>query len=391
MISKSKTPLDTVLASLVFILMALGLIMLLSASYSIGELSKGDPYYFIFRQLRHALLGVVAILVLWKVPYQFWLRFGNVIMLISVGLLVAVLIPGVGIKAGGATRWLPFLSIQPSELAKIAVVIFVAKSLSKKGELVNSFSHGFLPQFLVMLIFAGLILLEKDLGGALIIMTLVMGILFVAGLKHIYFFIIGAAAIPTVWGLISLFRYRLSRISGWYDPWIDPQNSGYPIIHSFFAFANGGLVGVGPGASVQKLSFLPEVHTDYIFSVVGEELGFIGVCGVALLFLIFCARGLKIGLMAKDLGGFYLAPGLTMVVILPAFLNMGVALSIWPSKGLPLPFFSYGGSSFVVSCLAVGLLLNIAGQGRMAENAANKSISQSRVNDHQPLAIAGAV
>ncbi|MDR1872295.1 MAG: putative lipid II flippase FtsW [Deltaproteobacteria bacterium] len=360
---RSKVPLDTVLATLILFLLAIGLVMLQSASYTPGAIDHGDPYYYIQRQLRHAVLGFLAILALWKIPYQFWLKLAPAILAVSVVSLIAVLIPGVGVTAGGATRWLPFASIQPSELAKLAVVIYTARSLSQKGDLVNSFSHGFLPQLLTMVIFVILILLEKDLGGAMIIMALIFTMLFVAGLRYIYFIILGVVAIPTIWIMIGVFSYRVSRISGWFDPWSDPQNSGYPIIHSFFAFANGGLTGTGPGASIQKLSFLPEVHTDYIFSVVGEELGFIGVFIVAFLFLCLCCRGLKIGLMAKDLGGFYLAPGLTMVVVIPAFLNMGVALSLWPSKGLPLPFFSYGGSSLIVTCAAMGILLNIAGQG----------------------------
>jgi cell division protein FtsW len=374
---RSGIPLDTVLSSLLVVLFLSGLVMLLSASYTPGEIGMGDPYYYIIRQLKHAVLGIAAIIALWRIPYQFWLKLGMPILVFSIILLVLVLVPGMGIKAGGATRWLAFASIQPSELAKLAVVIYIAKSLSQKGELVNTFSYGFLPHFLVMILFVGLILLEKDLGGALIISTLIMTMLFVAGLRFIYFIVLALAAVPSLWGLITLFQYRLSRISGWFDPWSDPQKSGYSIIHSFFAFANGGIAGVGPGASTQKLSFLPEVHTDYIFSVVGEELGYIGVVAVASLFLCLCCRGLQISRLARDLGGFYLAPGLTLVVGLPAFLNMGVALSLWPSKGLPLPFFSYGGSSLLVSCAAMGILLNIAGQGRLAGEAAAVSRSGS--------------
>ncbi|MDR2421849.1 MAG: putative lipid II flippase FtsW [Deltaproteobacteria bacterium] len=373
MFKKNKVPLDTVLASLATVLLALGLVMLLSASHAVGEAKMGDPYFYALRQFRHAVLGVVAMIVLWKIPYQFWLRWANAILALSVVSLVVVLIPGVGVSAGGATRWLPFASVQPSEMAKIAAVVYAARSLSQKGDLANSFSHGFLPQFLVAAIFVGLILMEKDLGGAIIVMTLILAMLFVAGLKHIYFVILAAAAVPAIWGLISLFQYRLRRISGWLEPWSDPQGSGYPILHSFYAFANGGLLGVGAGASTQKLSFLPEAHTDYIFSIVGEELGFVGVVAVAFAFLAFCCRGLKIGLLAKDLGGFYLAPGLTMAVALPAFLNMGVALALWPAKGLPLPFFSYGGSSLMVSCAAVGILLNVAGQGSQAAAAAKSA------------------
>jgi cell division protein FtsW len=369
-LKKESVPLDTVLASLVLVLMSLGLVMLMSASYAIGENEKGDPYYFFDRQLWRALLGFVTMIVLWKIPYQFWLRWANLILAISVATLIAVLIPGVGVKAGGATRWLPFLSVQPSELAKVAAVIFAARALSVKGELARTFSHGFLPLFFATLILVGLILLEKDLGGALIIMALITSLLFMAGLKRSYFFALGAAAIPAVWVLVSLFRYRVSRVTAWLDPWSDPQNAGYPYIHSFFAFASGGFTGVGAGGSVQKLSYLPEPHTDYIFSVIGEELGFIGVFFLALLFLTLLRRGFQIALTARDLGGFYLAPGLTMVVVLPAFLNMGVALALWPSKGLPLPFFSYGGSSLFISCVAMGILLNVAGQGRLAQKNA---------------------
>ncbi|MDR1395599.1 MAG: putative lipid II flippase FtsW, partial [Deltaproteobacteria bacterium] len=340
---RRSVPLDTVLSSLLIVLFFLGLVMLLSASYAPGE-AIGNPYFYIFRQLWHAGLGLIVMAVLWKVPYQFWLRMGPLILAVSIFLLILVLVPGFGITSGGATRWLAFASIQPSELAKLAVVIYMAHFLSKKGELIHTLLHGFLPSFLVLCIFAVLILLEKDLGGALIILVLVMTSLFVAGVRIIYFGFAGLLAIPSVWGMINLFQYRLSRISAWMDPWSDPTKTGYSIIHSFYAFASGGLTGVGPGASTQKLNFLPKVHTDYIFSVVGEELGFIGVAAVAGLFFALCCRGFKIARLAKDLGGFYLAPGLTLVVVLPAFLNMGVALSLWPCKGLPLPFFSYGGS-----------------------------------------------
>jgi cell division protein FtsW len=238
--------------------------------------------------------------------------------------------------------------------------MFMAWSLARCGEMAKDFWYGFMPHLMILVVFGLLIVLEKDLGGAIIIAVLIIALCFLSGLPKIYFVIFTLFLGLCTWYYITSYGYRLDRISGWLDPFADPQGKGYVIIHSFYAFANGGIFGVGPGQSLEKLFFIPEVHTDYVFAVVGEEMGLVGVILVSGLFLGFAYRGFMIGKAATNLYDYYLACGAAMIITLPAFVNIGVALSIWPSKGLALPFFSYGGSNMLVSCMAVGLLINVA-------------------------------
>jgi cell division protein FtsW len=368
-IEQFKNPIDTILLTLILALMGIGLVSLLSASYWVADGKFGDHYYFFYKQLRHAAYGILIILILHRIPYQIWVKYSFYIMAISGVSLILVLIPQLSITANGAGRWLKYVYIQPSEMAKVAVVFYLAKYLSKKGELARTFFHGFVPSLILAAIFCLLIVKEKDLGGAIILASIVFTLMFVSGQKIKFFFLLVGMAAVEIRHLITSpgFEYRMDRIRGYIDPWSDPQGYGYPIIHSLFAFANGGIFGVGPGNSIQKQFFLPEVHTDYIFSVVGEEVGFLGVVIVAILFLGLCVRGFMVSKTAKDMSGFYLAVGLTMIVVLPAFVNMGVAISLLPAKGLPLPFFSYGGSSLLASCVSMGVLLNIAGQNKKSE------------------------
>ena len=363
---EKKAPFDALILVLVLSLSGLGVVMLLSASYIMAEQRFGDPYFFFRPQLRNLILGLVLMLIISRVPYQFWLRLAYpalAVCLISLGL---VLVPGVGHEVGGAHRWLrlPGFSFQPSETAKLAIVIYLAYSLSRKGSKNASLIYGLLPHLTVLGITVGLILAEPDLGTAFSVALIAFIMMCVAGIKIWHLVSMSLVGGLVLYHQIISYPYRLRRIAAFLDPWSDSQGAGYHIIHSFYAFASGGLWGQGPGASQQKLFFLPEAHTDFIFSVLAEEVGLAGVIVVGVLFLVFVVRGLSIAraAAAKDYSGVYLALGATMVVAVPAFFNMAVVTALIPTKGLPLPFFSYGGSNLLVCCAAVGMLMNVSSQ-----------------------------
>ncbi len=360
-------PVDALLLVLILALSGLGLVMLLSSSSIMAEQRFGDEYFFFQPQVRNMVIGLVLMLGLSRVPYQFWLKMAYPVLLLTLGGLVLVLLPGIGHEVGGAHRWirLPGFSFQPSEAAKLAMVIYLTYSLSRKGERTGSFAYGFLPHLIVLGLTVGLILLEPDLGTAICVVVIAFTMMFVAGTKIWHMAVLGLAAAPLMYYQIVNYTFRLKRIAAFLNPWEDPMDSGYHIIHSFYAFASGGLWGQGPGAGQQKLFFLPEPHTDFIFSVMAEELGLAGVVMVGILFLWLVVRGLSIARAARDYCGVYLALGCTMMVGMPAFFNMCVVTALVPTKGLPLPFFSYGGTNLLVTFAAMGLLMNVAGQSRL--------------------------
>jgi cell division protein FtsW len=363
---EKKTSFDALLLVLVLSLAGLGLVMLLSASSIMAEHRFGDAHFFFRPQLRNLVLGLVLMLVIAKVPYQTWLRLAYPALAASLLGLGLVLLPGVGHEVGGAYRWLrlPGFTFQPSETAKLAIVIYLAYSLSRKGTRNASLIYGLLPHLTVLGVTVGLILAEPDLGTAFSVAVIAFVMMCVAGIKIWHLAALGLAGGAVLYREIIGYGYRLRRIDAFLDPWSDPQGAGYHIIHSFYAFAAGGLWGQGPGASQQKLFFLPEPHTDFIFSVLAEEVGLVGVLAVGALFLALVLRGLSIARasVARDYSGVYLALGATMIVGVPAFFNMAVVTALIPTKGLPLPFFSYGGTNLIVCCAAMGLLLNVASQ-----------------------------
>jgi cell division protein FtsW len=341
------------------LLLGLGATSLLSASFVMAEFDKNDPYFFFRQQLLHLLVSLLVLLIIYFIPYWVLIRTAWLFAFLAVLVLIAMLVvPGFSKEVHKANRWMAFISFQPAEAAKLAVVILLARYFSYYKGLINKIGYGFIVPLFVMLTFGILIIAERDLGGALVI-GIIVAIMMVIGGTRIYHLILLSPLIPLVYVLIHSFNYRSDRITAWRNPWIDPLNTGYNIIHSFYAFASGGVRGVGPGQSQQKMFFLPETHTDYIFAIIGEELGLIGVIIVSLLFLALAYRGFMIARVAKTLSGFYLAIGMTLCIFVPAYINMFVALSIIPAKGLPLPFFSYGGSSLLVSCTAMGILLGI--------------------------------
>jgi len=284
------------------------------------------------------------------------------ILIVSVLLLVAVLIPGIGYRAGGAMRWLKVQSVsfQPSEFAKLGLVIFLAYFLTKKDEKIRSFSFGFLPTVLLSGLVVVLVAREPDLGAALFLSAMVFLLLFVSGARVIYMAGALLLTIPMVYYLLMNVGYRYKRLMSFVRPWDDPTGTSFQIIQSFLSFGSGGLFGLGLGEGRQKLFFLPAPHTDFIFSVIGEELGLVGAMVVVLLFFVFTVRGIQIGLSLDDRFGTYLALGITLMISLQAVINMAVVLGLLPTKGLTLPFISYGGTSLITNLVGVGILLHLS-------------------------------
>jgi cell division protein FtsW len=296
------------------------------------------------------------------VPYRILKKFAYPILILSVLFLIAVLIPGIGHRAGGSMRWLKIqsFSFQPSEFAKLGLVIFLAYFLTKKDERIRSFSFGFLPTVLLSGLVIALVAREPDFGAALFLSTMVFLLMFVSGARVIY--IVGAfiIAVPVVYYFLMNVGYRYKRLMSFIRPWEDPTGTSFQIIQSFLSFGSGGLFGLGLGEGRQKLFFLPAPHTDFIFSVIGEELGLVGAMVVVLLFFIFTVRGIHIGLSLEDKFASYLALGITLMISLQAVINMGVVLGLLPTKGLTLPLVSYGGTSLVTNLVGVGILLRLS-------------------------------
>jgi len=344
------------------LLFALGLIAIYSASNYLAYKEVGDSCYYLKKQALFGLVGISFLMVAKNIPVHFYSRFVYPALIASVILLVMVLIPGIGSKIGGSSRWIkvPGFSLQPSELAKLSLAIYIAYSMSKKGPVMSSFTKGFLPHLIVVGSFMCLILMQPDLGTTVIIGSWLMIMLFVGGFNVLQLLLMAIAACPVVYWLIFSTKYRVDRWTAFLNPWDDPQGVGFQIIHSFLAFGSGGLLGAGLGNSKQKLLYLPEPHTDFILSIVAEELGLIGVAVIIVLFGILITRGIKISLNAPDLYSSYLALAISVLIGLQVVINMGVVMGLLPTKGLTLPFLSYGGSSLLVNLVGVGILMSIS-------------------------------
>jgi len=295
-------------------------------------------------------------------PYRTLQPLSKPLILASAVLLLLVLIPGVGTETGGARRWfrLGHISLQPSELAQFALLIYLADVLSRKQAVMRSFVHGFLPPAIVVGVLALLVLVQPDLGSAFSLAALAGCLGFIAKIRWSYLASVGLASMPALSWLILSADYRRRRLLAFLDPWADPRGSGFQIVQSYLALGGGGLLGVGLGRSVQKLFYLPGAHTDFIFAVLGEELGLLGTLAVVGLFLLFILLGVHVAVQTHDLFGKLLASGVTAMVGVEALINLCVVTGMIPTKGLPLPFLSYGGSSFMMTLVAVGLLLNVA-------------------------------
>ena len=353
---------DPIILISVLLLLGIGLVAVYSASSMLAEARFGDHYFYLKRQAVFCLFGILLMIAAKNINYLVYRKLVYVFLGLSVLLLVLLLIPGLGFKVGGAQRWFRFglISLQPSEAAKLSLAVFMAYSMSKNVDQMSTFFNGLFPHLLVGSIFVALILLQPDLGTAVIIGTWMLILLFIGGVHLGQLVVLLGLTTPIVFYLISQSTYRLNRWWAFLNPWEDPQGFGFQIIHSFLAFGSGGLFGVGLGNSKQKLFYLPEPHTDFVAAIIAEEAGFIGICILTILFALIVIRGIKIALKAPELFGTYLALAISCMLAVQVIVNMGVVMALLPTKGLTLPFISYGGSSLVVSLLGMGILMNIS-------------------------------
>lgn len=362
---KAKGKFDYLLLIIVLALVSFGIVIVYSTTAILARDRFDDPYFFLKRQGLYTGIGLVLMIVMIFFPYKLFRRFAYPILGICIVLLVAVLIPGIGLRAGGSMRWIRILSFsfQPSELAKLGLVIFLAYFLTKKEEKIKSFSFAFLPTLILSGLVIGLVFKEPDFGAAFFLTAMVFVLLFVSGARIVYLAGCGMLALPVVYYLLTSASYRSRRLMGFIRPWEDPTGTSFQIVQSFLCFGSGGLFGVGLGEGRQKLFFLPAPHTDFIFSIIGEELGLFGTLTIVLLFFIFALRGVHLALSLEDRFGAYLALGITLMIALQAMINMGVVLGLLPTKGLTLPFISYGGTSLITNLIGVGILLHLSSYG----------------------------
>lgn len=347
------------------VLVCVGVVMIYSASSIYAWERYKDGFFFLKRHVSFLLIGAVLMFLVMAFDFRLLRAYARPLLFISFALLVLVLIPGIGREVSGARRWFrfKFISFQPSELANLAVIVYVSDFIARKQGLMRSLTRGFLPPVAVLGVFLLLVLAQPDLGSTIALSSVVLVMLFVAGARLTHLGSLILLTLPALYVLIFSVPYRRMRIMAFLNPWLDPKGSGFQIIQSQIALGSGGLFGVGLGQSKQKLFYLPAAHTDFIFSIIGEELGLLGTMVVIVLFIVFIQQALKIMKYASDTFGYFLALGLTMMISLKATINIGVSCGILPTKGLPLPFISYGGSSFVFDLISVGILLNIARTG----------------------------
>jgi cell division protein FtsW len=352
---------DFVLFATIMLLVSIGVVMVYSASSYYSGFKYDDPEFFLKKQLLWACIGFVFMITAINIDYHVIKKYTGFIMIVTIVLLIVVLaFPPIN----GAKRWIQLgpASFQPSEIAKYTVVIYMAKSLDRKGEKVKEFFNGVFPYLLISGFYAGLILLEKNLSIASVIMIVTMIILFAVGARFLHLFAIGSSLVAAVGALTILEPYRMARLMNFTNPFADSQGDGYQLVQSLLALGSGGVTGSGIGQSRQKCLYIPEPHTDFIFSIIGEELGLIGGVFIILLFIIFIWRGIKTAVTAKDIYGTILGVGITSIIAIQAVINMAVVTGSMPVTGVPLPFISYGGSALVFNMVAMGILLNVSRQ-----------------------------
>lgn len=369
---RHRTGLDGALLGVALLLLLLGLVMISSASMTPADRAYGDPFHVFWRQLLHlALGGLVAVMAL-RLPLQLWARLSLVLFGLGLVGLVLVLLPGVGREVNGSMRWMDVggFSVQPSEFTKIFMILYVASYLARRGEEIRTAWRGFARPLVVLGTVVMLLLLEPDYGASVVLSIAIIGMLFLGGVP-MGRFLACALAMGASFGLIVLAApYRLERVASFLHPWTDPYGSGFQLTQALIAIGRGEWFGVGLGSSVQKLFYLPEAHTDFLFAVLAEELGFVGVLLVVSAFAFIVWRSFFIARRAERMAqpfAAYTAYGLGLLLGLQAFINIGVNLGVLPTKGLTLPLMSYGGSSMVASCLSVGLLLRIDLEARRGQ------------------------
>ena len=363
----ARGPIDLFFCLLVLLLTAVGLVMLLSASFPSAyyDTKNNDPTYYFVRQGVFAVMGVAAMLFISKINYQRFRGFAKPLLYVSIVLLILVLIPGIGLTRNNATRWLgvgELLTFQPSEIAKVAIILYFSDSISKKKDKMRTTRYGVAPYLLWLVVVGGLVALEPHLSGAILIMGTGAVLMLVGGIN--WSWVIGAvgAAAGGLYVILFVIGYNTSRITYWLNPWEDAQGKGYQLSQSLITIGSGGLWGVGLGKSRQKFLYLPEERNDFIFAIICEELGLIGATAIMLLFAALVLRGYWIALHARDRFGALLVVGVTTLIAMQTFLNIGVVTGLLPTTGISLPFFSYGGTALSIQLAEMGIVLSVSRQ-----------------------------
>ncbi|WP_162845955.1 putative lipid II flippase FtsW [Seongchinamella sediminis] len=368
---------DPTLLGISLALILVGLVAISSASIEYAEINYNSASFHALRHLIYMAAAAVAALVVYRIPLDFWEETGWAWLFAALGLLILVLIPGIGREVNGSQRWLPIgpFTLQPSELAKLAMIIYLAGYMVRREHEVRNEWQGFLKPMAVLFAATLLLMVEPDFGATVIVAGSAFGMLFLAGVKLGHFLLVLAGALAALLVLVVSEPYRVQRLTAYTDPWADPYNTGFQLTQSLIAFGRGEWLGVGLGNSVQKLFYLPEAHTDFVFSIWAEETGFVGALAVILLYAALIGRILWTGRAAQLAAypfGAYLCYGVALVFSGQAFVNMGVSSGLLPTKGLTLPFVSYGGTSLIVSCVMLALVLRVGqrvgGQGGRREN-----------------------
>ncbi len=360
---RSRRAPDLVLLLTVVVLVAFGVLMVLSSSSYSARVRFGDSFFYFKRQAVWAMGGLFLMLFLQqRIDYWVYRRYARVFIMVAVGLLALSLIPGIGVEARGSQRSILFgpISVSPAELVKLCLVVYLAHGFCRVPEKMKRFFAGVMPHLVIVSVVVGMVMMQPDLGTAVTIAGTVLIMLYIAGANPIHLFGLVLTGVPIVSVLIWLEPYRWRRFSAFLDPWADPLGAGFHIIQSLYALGSGRVFGVGLGGSHQKFLYLPEQHTDFIFSIVGEELGLVGAAVVLLLFCVLAWRGFRIAACAPDSFAGLLAAGITVMILVQVMINIGVVTSVFPVTGIPLPFISYGGSSLMVTMGSIGILLNIS-------------------------------
>ena len=353
---------DKTLFFTVIILSLFGLLMIYSSSSIWADYKFNDSFHYVKYQSIFFIIGLILMILISKIDYKIYYKYSNIILFASFILLVLVLIPGIGSVRNGSRSWFGIgsLGIQPSEAAKISLIIFTSRYLSLSNDYIKRYFKGIIPILLVVGLFFGLIMLQPDLGTGLILFISIIAILYIAGAPMKFFFGGGVLGLIGVIILIIIAPYRLNRITSFINPWKDPLGTGFQMIQSLYAIGPGGLLGMGYLRSVQKHFYLPEPQTDFIFSIICEEFGVVGALIVVCLFTIIFYRGIKISNNCDDLFGKYLSFGILFQMIFQTIMNLSVVVGLIPVTGVTLPFLSYGGSSLLISMISIGILLNIS-------------------------------
>lgn len=361
-----KTKIDLILLFAVILISLFGVLMIYSSSTVWASYKFDDPFKYLKTQSIFLIIGIILMVIVSKIHYTYYLDKANILLFSCFVLLILVIIPGIGTVRNGSRSWFGIggFGIQPSEFMKLAMIIFVSKYLYKNNKDIKNIKKGIIPILLVVLLAFGLIMLQPDFGTGVILVMSIIGLLFISGVNLKFFLTLGIFGIIGSVLLIVIAPYRFQRILSFINPWLDPLGSGFQAIQSLFAIGPGGFLGLGLGNSIQKHFYLPEPQTDFIFSIISEELGFLGILIVSSLFIIIIYRGIKISLNAKDLFSKYLSFGIIFQLSFQTLLNLMVVVGLIPITGVTLPFISYGGSSLLISMISIGIVLSVSRSNR---------------------------